>query len=308
MSLKVAKAHNVALSLAGKKALIVGGTSGIGQAIALKLAGMKADVTVAGRSKEAGAAVVESLKKANPEGAHDFRKLDLSLMKEVQSFSKAFLEEQKALHYLVLCAGIMTTAGRTETPEGIDIKLAIHYYGRWLLIKSLMPLLEATEGSRVMSIFAAGLGKPVEDSDMDLKKNYTLKRAADAPSLYNDLMVQSFATLHPRVAFMHIAPGFIDTALGKRDTVPWYLRAATKMLSPFMTSPANCAEYMTSALTADDYKQGWFLLNRLGQRIPKLSYHTDELVDKVWKHTEQVTDAALTKEPAVAAKTEEKTS
>ncbi|KAJ3052004.1 hypothetical protein HK097_006983, partial [Rhizophlyctis rosea] len=45
-----ARTHNAAIKLAGKRFLVVGGTSGIGHATALKLAAMEASVTVAGRN------------------------------------------------------------------------------------------------------------------------------------------------------------------------------------------------------------------------------------------------------------------
>lgn len=37
---------------------------------------------------------------------------------------------QDKLDILVLTQGIATTQGRTETEEGIDMKMALHYYSR----------------------------------------------------------------------------------------------------------------------------------------------------------------------------------
>ncbi len=46
------------------------------------------------------------------------------------------------LDLLILTQGILTMAGRTETPEGLDRKMALHYYGPQLLIREFLPALK----------------------------------------------------------------------------------------------------------------------------------------------------------------------
>lgn len=91
--------------------------------------------------------------------------------------------------------------------EGIDEKLAVHYYGRFLLINQLIPILEATAGSggeaRVLSVFAASRGKPPSLDDLDLKKKFTLKAAGEAAPFYNDVMVD-VSLLNMRIKFHFI--------------------------------------------------------------------------------------------------------
>jgi hypothetical protein len=91
-------------------------------------------------------------------------------------------------------AGFLSTDGRSETEEGIDKKLATHFYGRFLLIKQLTPLLEAAasagEEARAMSVLGAGKGGAVPFGDLDLKKGFSVKAAADAATMYNDLVAE----------------------------------------------------------------------------------------------------------------------
>ena len=54
--------------LDGKEALVVGGTSGIGMGIALRLAEAGAAVTIVGRDPDRAAAIVEQMKSAAPDG------------------------------------------------------------------------------------------------------------------------------------------------------------------------------------------------------------------------------------------------
>jgi len=298
MALAAARTHNASISLATRRALIVGGTSGIGEGIALRLARMKADVTVAGRSKEAGDKVVAAMKEVNPTGAYDFRQVDVSMMKNVKAFTKQYSEEFKQLNYLVVTAGIMTMQGRTETKEGIDVQLAIHYYGRWLLIKELVPTLESTADAggeaRVMTLLAAARGAPAPADDLDLKKNYGIKAAADVAPFHNDLMVEEFSIRHPKIPFIHIYPGAVNTPLPFRQA-SWYVRWAAKAWAPFATSVADAGEFMSYGLLNKEYAKGFFLLDSNGKPQKPLKAQTEDMRKKVWEHTEQLVSSALEK-------------
>jgi len=299
MALKVARAHNATINLASRRALIVGGTSGIGEGIAMRLANMKADVTIAGRNKDAGDKIVAAMKTANPNGAYDFRQLDISMMKDVKRFTKQYSEETKQLNYLVVSTGIMTMQGRTETKEGIDQKLAIHYYGRWFLIKELIPLLETTVAAggeaRVMSVLAAAKGEPAPADDFELKTHYGLKTAGDVAPFHNDLMVDEFSLRHDKIPFIHIFPGFVNTPLALRQQVPWYVRFLARVASPFAVSIDDAGQFMTHGLLNKDYAKGFFLLNDHGVAQKPLKAHTDELRKKLWEHTEKLVNEALEK-------------
>jgi len=109
-----------------RRALVIGGTSGIGHGVAVRLARAEFDVTIAGRNAEAANSVLEEMKAAGS-GKHAFRKIDASLMSGVKSFAEEFRKEQDRLDVLVLTQGMFTLQGRTETKEGTDVKLALHY-------------------------------------------------------------------------------------------------------------------------------------------------------------------------------------
>ena len=56
------------VSLIGKEAIVVGGTSGIGMGIALRLAEAGAAVTIVGRDRTRAAQIVEQMNAAAPDG------------------------------------------------------------------------------------------------------------------------------------------------------------------------------------------------------------------------------------------------
>ncbi|KAI0692019.1 hypothetical protein C8T65DRAFT_762537, partial [Cerioporus squamosus] len=116
-----------------------------------------------------------------------------------------------------LSPGFASFKGRDETPEGIDRRLALHYYSRWKFIYDLLPLLrkakDAGEDAKVMLVLSAGIGMSVDVHNLGLKKKYLLGNPPVASSSYTDLAMQSFAEQHPDIAFIHSNPGAVRTQL-----------------------------------------------------------------------------------------------
>lgn len=75
--------------------------------------------------------------------------------------------------YLILSPGILTLAGRTETKEGNDRKLMLHYYSRMGFVNGLQDKLHS--GSRVLSVLDSTRGNPSKLlwDDLDLKTHYS---------------------------------------------------------------------------------------------------------------------------------------
>lgn len=115
----------------GRKALVVGGTSGLGEGIAVRLAKAEFDVLIAGRNAEAGRRVVEEMERARDgngtPGSFKFEKLDASVLANVKEFTEEYEKKEGKLDVLVLTQGIASLAGRTETAEGVDVKMSLHY-------------------------------------------------------------------------------------------------------------------------------------------------------------------------------------
>lgn len=182
-------------------AIFVGGTSGIGEAIARAFACYtqgNAHIILCGRNRTAAERIIESFPKPSElhvtQGAkYEFVQCDATLMRSIQETTTDFLSRLNKVNYLVMSPGIMTMAGRTETEEGIDRKLALHYYARWKFTYDLLPLLKkaksAGEDAKVMSVLGS-IGAKVDLDDIGLKKKYTLVAAMKNATGGNDFMIE----------------------------------------------------------------------------------------------------------------------
>ena len=187
--------------------VFVGGTSGIGEAMARAFAEHTkgdSDIIIVGRHRASAENIFSSLPmptsistsesdKSTP--AREFVQCDVTLMKNIQEATRRILTEHPKINYLVMSPGFMTMAGRDETEEGIDKKLAVHYYARWKFLFDLLPALrkanESGEKGAVMSILAAGKGGAIDLEDLALKTGYSVPRVALIAPTYNDLMLEA---------------------------------------------------------------------------------------------------------------------
>ncbi|KAG8931698.1 hypothetical protein FRC03_002914 [Tulasnella sp. 419] len=270
-------------------AIFVGGTSGVGRAIAERLAHHSkgnAHIIIIGRNKAAATELFSTFPKA-PSSLYEFVPCDASLLSNISQACSNLKTRITSLNYLVLSQGIFTFSDRIETSEGLEIKLALHFYGRWKFVDELMGLLQKAkqkgEEARVMSVLAAGYGKAIDTDDLGLKKHFSLMNAGTTAPTYNDLMVEAYSAKYPSLAFMHVYPGFVDTGLVKNSH--WAMKIVYPVFSLFSVSPQTSAEYMLSALCKSEFSRGGFHLNEKAQPLPREKIYTsDEAREKLVAH------------------------
>lgn len=291
------------------RALVIGGTSGIGHAMACRLASTSpasSSVIITGRTPPSPLPHPDII---------SFIPLDATSMRSIKAYTTSLAQNQFAsskIDILIMSQGIMSTAPRTETPEGIDRKMALHYYGKQLLIRELLPLL--TPSARVVTVYDGWLGSPDKLlwDDLDLKRpgNYGLASAANHCISMNDGMCQYWATRGQeaqagaaapaggRRHFVHAYPGAVNTNV-MREVIPGYLQGAVKALGKvLLTSPETCAERLLQGVevrTEEGEGEGryWSNIDNKGRTIKGKAIWTHEQMDRVARHTWELVDAAL---------------
>jgi hypothetical protein len=115
-------------------------------------------------------------------------------MKNVHVVTKEILTRVSKVNFLVMTPGYVTTKGWEETEDGVDKKLALHYYSRWKFISDFLPALkrakEAGEDAKVLSVLAAAKGGVIDVNDIGLRKTFSFIKARRQIPTYNDLMME----------------------------------------------------------------------------------------------------------------------
>ena len=225
----------------------------------MRLAQANASVLIVGRSTARGSEVLQQMRQLQVGRAsivggssspwYDFLACDVSLLSNVRRACAEIAARHPVVDVLVLSPGIATLAGRNETAEGLDTKLAVHYYSRIAFIECLAPQLEASKDARVLSVLSAGVHSAYRQyrEDPELRNNYSLPNAANAAGFYNDLAADFLSRAHaPRVRFVHAAPGFVATRWGTE--MPWWIRWLVRAIIAAGRSKEDCAEFMCSPL------------------------------------------------------------
>lgn len=261
--------------------VVVGGTSGIGQAIAFSIARHcpDASITIVGRNESVANSMLPQLG-SNPK----FIRADVSLMSEIRTATKKI----NAVDILVLTQGILTMAGRTPTTENIDNKLALHYYGRVLFVQELLPLLRSSPiGGKVLFVLDSLNGNPskINWDDMPLETSYSLGAAANHAMSFTDMTIQYLAGQpeNANLTFTHAYPGAVRTPLA--DSLPFWARIPAKCVMALGVGvmPADCAEYMIHGLLGTE--KGWRYVDNKGEAVKKKKAIDEEMIKKVWEHT-----------------------
>jgi len=251
-------------------------------------------IIIVGRNRAAAETIFASLPPAET-STREFIQCDASLMSNVHTASQEILSRHIKINYLILTPGVLSMKGRDDTSEGIDKKLAVHYYARWRFIYDLLPSLErakeAGEEAKTVSVLGAGKGGKIDVDDLGLKKSFSLSNAALAAPTYTDLMLESYASLHPKLSFVHAYPGAVRTSLASSSSSTLLSLASpliTWLTYPLTTSAEDCAEHMWHALLTA--KDGFSRSNQKGDEIGMKQYFGNEAQrQKLWEHTKETT-------------------
>jgi NAD(P)-dependent dehydrogenase (short-subunit alcohol dehydrogenase family) len=152
------------VDLTGKRAVVTGGTSGIGLETARALASAGAQVTLPARDTDAGERAAADIRSAT--GRDDVRVVPLDLLE--RSTIDAFVAGWNGpLHILVNNAGVMALPERTTTREGWETQFATNHLGPAALTLGLHGALAAARGARVVAVSSsAHLMSPVVFDDI----------------------------------------------------------------------------------------------------------------------------------------------
>jgi len=153
------------------------------------------------------------LEASNPEATINFIETEVSLIKNVDSATNEIKSKEKKVDVLHVSPGYLSFGGRLDSSEGIDIPHALRYYSRLRFVYNLLPLLHASSNPRVISILAAGMEKPIDVTNLELKRDFNTQTAMFNGTTQTTLALEELAKSNPDITFIHKYPGFVDTSV-----------------------------------------------------------------------------------------------
>jgi NAD(P)-dependent dehydrogenase (short-subunit alcohol dehydrogenase family) len=250
------------------KALITGGTSGIGFGVASQLRERGWDVTIVGRNARQGTEIASRIDAS-------FIQADLSLMSEVQKLVNLMNLMDEPLDALVMCAGgISMRSELTLTPEGLETTFATNYLSKFALTQLLLPSIKP-DGCILM---VGGNGKTKKVStdwsarDSSFKAAY---KSAHAVDIYASQLAKRSKNIRIHTCY----PGMVRTNLLKEAALP--IRLMTRLFSgPVTKGSSHPTRLITTKTSGVHWNQ-----DKLMSFSPPLP--TDKIANELWEYSEQ---------------------
>ena len=234
------------LDLSSKRLAVIGGTNGLGRAIARQALTRGADVTVVGRKF-----------RDDPAARLTFVAADLSSMSEAVRVGRELPAE--SFDVVLFTTGIIAAKTREETPEHVERDVAISYLSRLAVLQGLSPRLGAARSDgaprpRVFVMGSPGTGTIGNPDDLNSEDNYRSMAAHDNTIAGNEILVLGAKDRFPGPAFFGLAPYLVKT--GIRSNVLGEGSLTHKLVETavgfFMQSPEAYAKRMVPLLFAPD--------------------------------------------------------
>ncbi len=283
------------LELAGKKIAVVGGTGGLGRAIAQRLAKQGAHVTVVGQTfRDAGTPNLE------------FVQADLSLLREAERVAKALPAE--SLDVVLFTTGIFAAPERQVTSEGVERDMAVSYLSRLVMLRELGTRLgkERTVGSLAPRVFVMGYpgaGQEGTLGDLNAEKTYGAMWVHMNTVVGNECLVHDATRRYPKVNTYGLNPGLIKTNIRDNFLGQGSLRSriAESMISWFTPTPETYADRIAPLLVSPDLEphRGAMFDQKASAILPTPKLTDRAHVDRFLRESEEIvtTKAKLTLAP-----------
>ena len=249
--------------LTGTRAVVTGGASGIGVETVRALAAAGAEVTIAVRNPEQGAAAAQDVVGTTGNTSVRVAPLDLLDLDSVARFVDAW---EGPLHLLVNNAGVMALPQLTITDRGWETQFATNHLGHFALTTGLHGALAAADGARIVSVSSTGhLRSPVVFDDIHFAEREYDPWSAYGQSKTANVLLAVEATRRwadDGIVANALMPGGIMTNLQRhvsQDVLDGWEKAQREGTVTFKTPQQGASTTLVAALAPEFATGGHYL-------------------------------------------------
>lgn len=224
-------------ALAGKRVLVTGATSGLGEAMAKSFAELGAIVHLLGRNITKVKKSADAIRSAVPGAVVVEEVCDVGDLDAVRAWTDQLTGRIDALHGIVHNAGAMPKE-RAETAQGHETQLACHVLGPHLMTDRLLTLLRNADGAQVVFVSSGGMyTAPLSAADLESERGEydgvkVYARTKRMQVVLANAWAERLARTGVRVASMH--PGWAETP-GVTESLPTF----NKVMRPLLRDAAD---------------------------------------------------------------------
>jgi len=275
----------------GKKCLVTGATSGIGEAIALALAQKGAEVIIVSRNEEKCARIVSQIQEQSGNSAISYFRANLSSQQGIRLLAAEVKKKYSTLDVLVNNAGGFFWK-RQESVDGIEMTFALNHLNYFLLTNLLLDLLHKTPSARIVNTSSGVHNNQVIDfNDLQLKKNYLHFKAYGKSKLANLYFTYELARRLTRsgITVNAFNPGFTKSNIAKEGNLAaQIIMPLTNIFSIPTEQGANSGVYLASSPEVESIT-GKYFFERKPIPSSDISYD-EEIAQRLWNISEELTE------------------
>jgi len=276
-------------SMAGKRVIVTGPTSGFGKEIALQLARLGAEVVLACRNVKLGEEIAEEIAHRTASKNCVVMHIDTSDQKSIREFARQYRKNYSRLDVLINNAGLNRTQ-RHMSVDGVELTFATNVLGYFLLTRDLLDVLRASAPARIVNV-ASSYASDLDLTDLQFVHRVYEGRKAYAQSKACDRMLTwAFARRleGSGVTANAMAPGLVVKTGLYRDTAPrirLILRFVSLLFGRSVAQGADTAIWLASSPDVNGVNSKFF-----DQRKEvSCQFRNVEAEEKLWSICEGLT-------------------
>lgn len=269
----------------GKTVVVTGGTSGIGEVAAFRLAGQGARIVLIARDPKRGNVTLSMLKQANPAADHKVHYGDLSSIADMKRVATEVANTEPKIDVLVNNAGAVFLSRQTSV-DGLEMTFATNHMNYFVVTNILLDRLKATPGARIVSTASeAHKSGKLDFDDLQSAKSYSTFRVYGTSKLCNILFTRELARRldGTGVTANSLHPGFVGTRFGQNNATNFFMKALARTIMTFGISPEEGAKTIIHLASSPDVATisgEYFYKCKVAE--PSLAAQDDDAAKRLW--------------------------